>query len=339
MKRTYTAVITTLVLLGFMCGNKTLAAPFDTAFKLVKINNECQVMIPDARSFETAVEGKAYPYGSKVKTGRKSSVVIQFSAGNVCRVLASTTLTVSEDAKDVKAKTIKLSEGEVAVELGEEFHKDNSLNVETAAAICGAIGCKFTIKSFVEKELSITDAECLEGKLRFSGSDYDIPLFEKDDKVSIAKSSNKSFTRVKNYKGSFSVNHKNNAGEMMSTELKSGYSMKIYRNFSTTGATMLVTILVINPEGKMESSYTYGRNLEGAELTGGPGESKDTAKDKGKGKDVSKDKTEDGLPEPEFPPIAVTPTTTTTTTTSTLPPKDFLTLMGEKETPTPVGKR
>lgn len=289
-------------------------------------------MAPDAKAFETAVEGKAYAYGTKIKTGRKSSVVVLFSTGNLCRVLASTVLTVTEDAKEIKAKTIKLTEGEINVELIPDFHKDNSLNVETAAAICGAIGCKFTIKSYLEKELQVVEAECEEGKLQFSGADFDIPLFEKEDKLSISKNTNKSFTRIKNYKGTFSVNHKNDQGEQMATDLKAGYSMKIYRNLSASGTTMLIHILFINPDNKTEKSFTYGRAPDAAEQTGGSKETvpKETGKETGKEKTAV---TED------FPPITATPTTTTTTTTTTLPPRDFLTLMGERPTPTPVGKR
>jgi len=90
--------------LSFTIANTLHAAAFEQAFKLTKINGECNVMTPDSKVFAPAAEGKAYPYGSKISTGRKSSVIVEFSTGNSCRVLASSVLIVTEDAKDAKAK-------------------------------------------------------------------------------------------------------------------------------------------------------------------------------------------------------------------------------------------
>jgi len=323
---------TTVLMLGltaFFCVSMTSAAPFEQAFKITKINGECVVMVPDAKSFVAAIEGQAYPYGSKIKTGRKSSVVVEFSSGNFCRVLASTILAVNEQAKDKKAKTIKLDDGQISVELEEKFHENNSMTVETAAAICGAIGCKFNVKSYIENDFKIMWIECIEGKLRITGPDFEIPLLEKDDSVSIAKADEKSFLRIKNVKGTFNINLKNSQGEPISPELKLGYSVKIYREVSPNGQNMLVYDLIINAEGKTEMTSAYSRPIDPLIDT----EAKIT--------DTEKKKDEKVVPEGEIEPITVTPTTTTTTTTTTLSPADALRLrnLTPSVSPTPVGKR
>ncbi|MDD4871250.1 MAG: FecR domain-containing protein [Kiritimatiellae bacterium] len=336
-----------------MSGSIVSAAPFELAFKLTKILGECAVMAPDAKEFAAAVEGQAYPYGSKIKTGRKSSAIIEFSSGNLCRVLASTVLTVTENAKDKKAKTIKLDEGRIGVELEEKFHENNSLNVETAAAICGAIGCKFTANSTIENDLKVVVFAWEEGKGKITGADFEIPLLEKDDAVSISKAAEKDFIRIKNIKGAFNINLKNSQNEQVSPELKLGYSVKIYREISPNGANILVYTLILTPEGKTDVTYAYSRPL-GAPGTTPPGA--------GKGKGIGKGKEDKGmqLAEGEIVPIATTTTTVPTTTTTTKPPSDILTLINgippqpstitttiiggttrhrHRTTPTPVGER
>ncbi len=334
--------------LGFTAVNSLYAAAFEQAFKLTKINGECNVMTPDAKVFAAAAEGKAYPYGSKIATGRKSSVIVEFSSGNICRVLASSVLVITEDAKDAKAKSIKLEEGRITVELEEKFHENNSLNVETAAAICGAIGCKFTVSSTTENDLKVVVVTCDDGKLRIFGPDFEIPLMEKDDAISISKAIEKDFVRIKNIKGSFNTNLKNSQGEPVTFDLKLGYSIKIYREVSPSGNNMLVYVLILTPEGKTEATYAYSRPLD----TPAAARPLTVAKS-------ATDVMDDGL---GITPITTTTTTTTSTTTTTIPPGDLATLLGrtpstdrttttttmaiptttrpkEKPTPTPVGYR
>ena len=349
MKFTRVVLPALSVVIGIMLVSKAVAAPFEAAFKLTKINGECSVMTPDSKKFITADEGKAYPYGSKIKTGtRKSSVVIEFSSGNICRVLANTVLAVTEDAKDRKLKTLKLDEGEVGVELEEKFHENNSLDVETAAGICGAIGCKFRVKSSRESELKVIVIFCEDGKIRVHGPDFEIPLIEKEMGLSISKADDKDFTRLKNIKGIYVVNllAKDAQGNPVKLELKTGYSIKIYREISPTG-NMLVYLLVLSPEGKTEATYTYNRPL-------------DTKPDLDKKDDKGKKDNGNGEITP-FPPMSTTTTTTISTTTTTLPPKDLISVTQGGEagstpttttpsvpsssqpapapTPTPVGSR
>ena len=139
-----------LVILSLLVAtiSTTAFAGFEPLFRVIKVTGECSLKRPKEREFSPAPESKAYPYGTKVRTGMQSSLVVIFSEGNICRVLANTHLTMSEGAGNKKLKVVRLNEGEVEVELKEDFHSDgNALNVETSTAICGAIGCKFNVAS------------------------------------------------------------------------------------------------------------------------------------------------------------------------------------------------
>lgn len=169
------------LLTAILCAAALIAGSIESAtaesqFKLIKIVGDCQVKLPDAKDFSAAKEGNAYPYGTTVKTGRKSSVVISFSEGNECRLLARTALTVSEDIKDKKMKSVRLAEGKVEVELLPEFHKDNSLQVETATAICGAVQCHFQVE--VRRNLNreiVSLFGILEGIVKIQGRNFAVP--------------------------------------------------------------------------------------------------------------------------------------------------------------------
>src|ERR1039458_6030872 len=112
MKR-YVLVLAALVLASEMClfSSVSHAAPFEMLFKIDKITGDCAVQTPGSADFVNAANGNAYAYGTKIRTGRKSSAVIIFSDGNLCRVLANAMLTVTKDVKNEKLKSIALDAG------------------------------------------------------------------------------------------------------------------------------------------------------------------------------------------------------------------------------------
>lgn len=285
-----------------LIGNIIFAAPFEPLFKVKKITGKCKICLPDAAKFLAAEDGKAYPYGSKIKTGRKSSLVIEFSEGNECRVLANATLAVTEDTKDKKLKTVELDAGKIEVTLEEGFRKNNGLNVETATAICGAIGCKYNVHAQRKRDLDIVVIVCTEGSINAHGLGFKIPLMKGGNAVSISRSRDKVFTRVKNIKGTFIITITGSDGKPKDVEVIAGSVIKIWQRVSDAGDAIVITILITDPEGKLLESITYTQELD------------------------EKPKPEP-KPEPEPGPTTTTTTFPPATTTTTVP------------SPTPVGKR
>ncbi len=95
--------------------------------------------------------GRLYPFGNVVKTGRNSFIDLQFTAGNTFRLLARSSVTITEDTKDPKLKVIQLSKGTVDLKL-DNFPADHKLQVETPTAICGAVGTTFKV-SFEDESI------------------------------------------------------------------------------------------------------------------------------------------------------------------------------------------
>jgi hypothetical protein len=232
-------------------------AGFEPLFRIVKVTGDCSLQRPEEAEFLPAEESKAYPFGTKVRTGMRSSLVIVFSEGNVCRVLANAYLTMDEGMKNKKLKIIRLHDGEVEVELEEEFHKDgNALNVETATAICGAVGCKFRVASKVEEELRIVIVRVIEGIINMLGEDFSIVELDKDDWISLLSPPDESFLRLKTMKGEFEVKIKDETQQDKQVPTEEGTVLKIWQKKVPGTNQRVVTAVLTGPDGQLIETIT-----------------------------------------------------------------------------------
>ena len=236
-------------------------ADFEPLFQVIRVTGECAVQRPGENNFVPAEESKAYPYGTKVQTGMRSSLVIVFSEGNVCRVLANAMLTMDEGIKNKKLKIIRLQDGEVEVELLEDFHKDgNALNVETATAICGAIGCKFRVASKVEEDLRIVIVRVIEGLIRLHGENFDATTLGQDDWISLLSPPDRSFLRLKTMKGDFDIKIKGEDLQDKVVPTVEGTVLKIWQRQVPGTGQRVVTSVLTGPDGQLIETVTvtYG---------------------------------------------------------------------------------
>jgi len=231
----------------FLLGTAVFAAPFDPLFKIVKVTGDCAVRAPDSEDFSPAEEGKAYPYGTKMRTGRNSSAIIAFSDGNQCRVLARASLAITEKEEDASFKLIKLEQGKISLTLQEDYHETNELNVETATAICGAIGSDYDVTVTIQDGLIVVYVTCSDGSIWASGADFRIPLMLVGDSLTITGSRDGTFVRLKVVDGEFRIHFRNADGEEETVDIKAGYVVKIWSTVSPDGTKIVVTILIISP--------------------------------------------------------------------------------------------
>ena len=307
-------------LLISVISNNSFSAPLEPVFKINKISGECTVKKPGDGTAQNAVEGQAYPYGSEVITGRKSSAVIVFSELNECRIMANTKMLMTEDLSNKKLKLIKLEKGQVDLNLEESFHEKtgNDLSVETAAAICGAIGCKFSVQASSEADMKSAGVVVTDGKIFVKGLNFNVTSLDKDDAAVVSIASDQSYVSLKNVKGNFEVTIKDAQGNPRNIALKQNYVLRIFRKVNETTKQGTVTILVISPEGKTEESITRSFKLDDPTE---PGLSNDPSENNKDGeKDQNKDQEKEDADDEEFP--TTTTTTVASTTTTTISPKD-----------------
>jgi hypothetical protein len=317
MKFGYVAV-TTMCLLGASLASSALAA-FEPLFQITEITGECSVKRPADKDFEPAIEAKAYPYGTQVRTGARSTAVLVLSKGNTCRVLANALLTMQEGVQDPKLRQVFLSEGEVHVKLREDFHEDGSkFNVETAQAICGAIGCEFRVASQVQDELRVIIVRVIDGEIRVTGIFFNIDSLKSNDSLSLIAPMDNAFVRLKNMKGIYNVRLKEGDSGERSIETKEGMVLKVWQREVPETGELVVSVSITGPDDKLVETIVavFSKEEVDASRQGGTG-----------GGDVPTTTTTTRPPRGTgaFP---TTTTVTSTTTTTTI-----------KKTPTQVGLR
>jgi len=236
-------------------------AAFEPLFRVIRVTGECMLQRPGESEAIAAEESKAYPYGTNVRTGMRSSLVIVLSEGNICRVLANADVVMAEGVTDKKLKIIRLNEGEVEVELEEGFSADGTaLNVETATAICGAIGCKFRVASKQEADLRIIILRVIQGTIRVHGENFDATTLDQDDWLSLLSPPDRSFLRLKTMKGKFPITIKDEDLQDKEVPTEEGTVLKLWQRKVPGTDQHVVVAELTGPDGQLIESVTvtYG---------------------------------------------------------------------------------
>jgi hypothetical protein len=243
-----TGSVAASILLGLVLSASLCAAgPFDKEFKIKNVVGSCTVTLPDGSS-GAAEEGKAYPYGSRIATGRKSSAVMELSGGNEVRILANSTLIADQKADDASDKTVRLREGRIQVKLEENFHKTNKFKVETPTAVCGAIGCEFTATAAP----TTCSFEVQEGKIVASGvgpygGNWEA-MMDSGDKIAVT-TAGKTLTTIQNRGGEFFLRIKG-VGTPVALTVGSKVNVTATQGVNAAGHPVIrLVVVVTNPDG------------------------------------------------------------------------------------------
>ncbi|MFT5127964.1 MAG: hypothetical protein ACI8W8_001572 [Rhodothermales bacterium] len=145
----------------------SVAANSITGFRTLKVTGQCLVKTAGEEDYVDAQNQTVYAFGTTLKTGRNSNMLLEFSQGNTFQLLPRTTLVLNQDTRNPKLKILRLQSGSISLQL-DDFPKGHKLEVETPSAICGAVGTRFVV-SFDEVET--TPGETQPGRNSFSCSD------------------------------------------------------------------------------------------------------------------------------------------------------------------------
>ncbi|MDI6774002.1 MAG: FecR family protein [Verrucomicrobiota bacterium] len=259
MKTPLVKVVACVAFLGPIQSVVLMAAPFNPEFKIERIVGECRVKTSGAGDFVAAEADKSYPYGTEIKTGAKSSVVIVLSEGNECQVLANAQLTVTEDATDKKLKRIKLVEGRVDASLEKDFRNSNGFEIETPAAVCGVIGSKVSAAVRSQSDKNIGAFGCNEGRMNVRGNPYfSAPDMDAGDQITVACALDRSYIYLRNSAGEYEVELKGADGAPRRVKTKPNVVIKIHIRKAVEEEKEIVTTVIEGLEEQPEgTSWVY----------------------------------------------------------------------------------
>ncbi len=169
-------------------------------FTVLKTQNDCRYKAE--KGYKPVKPETAYPFGTVLKTGRRSTMDLELSPGNTFRLMPRSKLAVNADTRNPKLKVLKLEQGTVKLKL-DKFPKGQKLQVETPTAVCGALGTRFTVsfeaaaeaeKAVAQKGSRKNAVTCSEGSIsvasRFKvkdlpaeGATFNAPVVEKGTEI------------------------------------------------------------------------------------------------------------------------------------------------------------
>ncbi len=257
-----------MILTGVACavalglfGGTLSAAPFEPLFQLQGLDGKVMVQAPGSGNMVKAEENRAYPYGTRVQTDKRGSVVILLSEGNTVTLAASTTVKLDENATDKTRKILVVDSGSVDIKLDTEFHQSNGFDVITPVAVCKAIGCEFNVATRSEPEIDVTSFAMTEGTVAASGPDFKVPAMDADDELTVTTAKDGSFSRLEIEKGEVDIEIRNTDGTPKVKTMSEGGLLKMWRRTSEAGGKRIVTILVTTPDGTLEEAITYTEDI------------------------------------------------------------------------------
>ena len=241
--------VRSVLLLAIACcviASMAQAVPFEPVFRLMKVTGEVTVKAPGAGQFKEAEEGKAYPYGTAVRTGKRAAVIVVYAANNTCQVGPLANLMV-------EAASILLDAGKVEIVLEE----GNALAVTTPCASSESVGGAFTIEMKSEAELKIAVYTCTAGELAILSDMFQVPALDANDLLSVSCAQDQSFIRLKDIQGKFDVFFTDDSGTPRSEAMERNSVVKIWRRKADTSDAIVVTILLVKPDGTLGEAINY----------------------------------------------------------------------------------
>ena len=254
-----------LVVVGLLAMATSLQAQsFDILFRVSSVKGTCLVKKPGATLFEPAIKGKAYPFGTTIRTGRDGDAYILLSQDDTVRMSPLCELSVLEPAgaPAFSNRTIRLDEGKIEISVRDGL-AEKALVVETAVAACDS----FVGHSTVELQKNTKPAKDKldlrllartdNGALHVSGPQFSVPKMRSGSAIRIESSTDRSITRIINESNDYKVEIDNGTDTPVSLETTTRSTVRICREPAAVGGKLVVSVLETAPDGKGKGNFAF----------------------------------------------------------------------------------
>ncbi len=247
-----------LRLVGAVCfagavGHVSFAYAGEHVLGVKDATGEALVQTPSSDQFVPAEKGANYPWGSRFKTGKDSTIQIELSEGNGIRVMADALAEVNQSGKLTR---VTLEQGVVQVVLQESFHRKRRMEVQTPITVCAPTGSAFTAGVNRQADMLVVYLNVTDGTLKVAGNNipganFNIPLMKAGDQVSVALSGGGDLLRIKNHAGEFAVAVPGADGKEALVTLSKDQSIRVaIVKAEDEDDTYILTISLIDEDGK-----------------------------------------------------------------------------------------
>ena len=233
------------------------AQSFDIMFRVSSLKGTCQVKTPGRANFEAALNGKAYPFGTIIRTGEDGSGYIVLSQDDTLRMssLCEVAVSGSEDSPVGPKRVVRLEAGRLEIAVREGL-AEKALIVETGVASCDGFAGHSSLE-LQKNQKSAKDkldlrllARTDNGVLHVYGPQFNIPKLRSGAALRIESSTDRSITRLINEAGDYKVEIDNGTDTPDTLDSTARSTVRISREQAAVGGKLAVFVLETVPDGK-----------------------------------------------------------------------------------------
>ena len=232
----------------------------DELFQLTGCKGICQVRKPGDIEFQTAVKGKAYPFGTSVRTQKDGMATIQLSADDTLTLDSGTEIVPLLEKEGGEARrVVELDAGKLTVFTTSEGAA--GLSVKTPVADCTEMHGRSDIALAAPSQkldAYILSAQAASGgSVTISGPQFKVPGLKAGYSVKIATASDRSLTRILNTLGDYPVLIDNGGAEPVSISTSTKSTIRIWREKAPIGGREIVSVFATGPDGKGRERFAF----------------------------------------------------------------------------------
>ncbi len=238
----------------------TCAFGADRLFQLAGCSGICQVSKPGSNVFQEAVKGKAYPYGTIVRTVKDGTASIQLTGDDTVTLASDTCVTaLLEGDGDAAKLVVDLEYGKVTVfTIAEDGAR---LSLRTPIADCLEMHGRSDIALLTPTEkndaYSLSVQAAAGGSVTISAPQIKVPDLKAGYSVKLITSRDRSYTRILNTLGDYPVLIDNGGAEPVSISTSTRSAIRIWREFAPVGHREIVSVFATGPDGKGRERFAF----------------------------------------------------------------------------------
>jgi hypothetical protein len=237
-------------------------------FQLTRVQGACHVKRPGGTAFESAVDNKAYPFGTVVQTGTDGAATIAFTGTAADRdlsaALGANAEAIVDRASDAPAnRIITLRAGEVQVLAAGEIPAQTLAVVTPDYAVSGFTGRAVVTILNATDDLISTRVSVVKGSVTIDGNQFAMARAEAGCAFLIETGGDRSFTRIAAEAGEAVIALDNGTPAPLSFKALPRAIVKIWREYAPVGGRLVVAVFAVEPDGKQSACYAFSAGREG----------------------------------------------------------------------------
>jgi len=229
---------------------------FEPLVRVMNIQGSCEVKNPDVGAFAPALNNKAYPLGSVVRTGLGSSILIVFSAQESVQVLENSEVTLASPEKNQEGRLVRLSYGKIKTFLRDNL-PEGAFGIETPSTSCQSVAGRGEYTLTADAGVETFQAATITGSSRILGPQYQIPALRAANTVNIQTSPDRSLSRLTSVSGDFPIHLANGTETPVNFGMSPKAVVKIWRENAPVGGRPIISTLVVSPTGIARHRFVY----------------------------------------------------------------------------------